>query len=61
MKRNERGTVTAYNLSSQPESGNGQFDGYLRLIAAVAKQARKEGCKCNGCQRWVELAIDWTD
>ena len=36
-----------------------EFKGYLRLIAAVASQAEKEGCNCENCRKWIQLRKDW--
>jgi len=49
--------ITTFATGS--ELGNGNIDGYLRLIAAVAKQAKESNCQCDSCANWIQLYTDW--
>ena len=56
-KYNDGRKVSAFATGT--ELGNGNIDGYIKLIAAVAKQARESNCQCESCAKWIQLESDW--
>ena len=52
-------SIAGYRVGMNTEYGNGLMDGLILLIAAVAQQALKEKCKCDGCMHWINLYKEW--